>query len=86
MYCGYFGCPNGCYANETGVDGAPNPHGACNGLGVCQCHAWYVGVDCGCRNCTLGRGVCVREHTRRDEGLAFGDRECARFPGEVPPL
>lgn len=33
-----------------------------------------MGTDCACRNCTLGRGTCVREP--HGTGFAFGDCKC----------
>ena len=80
-YCGYKACPNNCFADEVDTEERPQSHGQCNGLGQCQCNDWYVGADCGCRNCTLGRGDCVRA-PGKNNGYAYGDCKCFRFPEE----
>ena len=88
-YCGYLRCPNDCFGldpegkpnpNATDTDGNVQLHGECNGLGVCHCFEWYVGLDCGCRNCTIGRGECVRPAELPD--YAYGDCQCERYEEE----
>ena len=68
------------------------------GKPLCQCAPWYVGEDCACRNCTLGRGACVAslEHAGRlaaagvvsgGGGLVeFGDCLCVRDVNASVPL